>query len=415
MARSAHQMEYAYEPSTATTMSNTDDPIFNKLKQETIEQFEEQYGMPPFLIAAAPARVNLIGEHIDYCDGFVLPAGINRHVLIAAAPNGASHANLFSTLRPDEPATVMFDEPQVPGQPKWADYIRGVFDGFREKDFWPLPGFDALVHSNVPLGAGLSSSAAIEVAAATLVEGLLGIEINPKNKALLCQRAEQKFAGVPCGIMDQFASVFAKKDHLVLIDCRAEEAQPIPFTDQSISMVIADTNVHHELSDGSYANRRKQTEIALSIIGKPSWRDVSMSDLEGAKSEMQEVVYRRARHVVSEIDRTQQAAIAVSRGKTEEVGEMMAGSHRSLRDDFEVSCEELDAMVEIAWDIGKDGGVLGSRMTGGGFGGSTITLVRTDAAEDVIQKMRKRYKEKTGIDAQIFSTGAVDGAYLEEC
>lgn len=392
-----------------------DNPIFSRLKQEAKELFEEKYGTMPFVLASAPARVNLIGEHIDYCDGFVLPAGINRHVVIAAAPNGTSEANMVSTLLPDEAVTVTLDERLVKGEPKWADYIRGVFDGFYEKDFWPLPGFDAVIHSNVPLGAGLSSSAAIEVATATLVEGLLGIEINPKNKALLCQRAEHKFAGVPCGIMDQFASVFAKKEHLVLIDCRSEEAQTIPFADHSISMVIADTNVHHELSDGGYANRRKQTEIALSVIGKESWREVSMDDLDAVKDGMHEVVYRRARHVISEIERTQQAAIAVSRGKTVEVGEMMAASHRSLRDDFEVSCAELDAMVEIAWDIGADGGVLGSRMTGGGFGGSTITLARTSQVEDVMREMRARYREQTGIEPQIFSTGAVDGASLEEC
>jgi galactokinase len=396
-------------------MMSEENPVFRKLRQEVLEQFDEKYGMQPFIIASAPARVNLIGEHIDYCDGFVLPAGINRHVVIAAAPNGTAEANLYSTLLPDETVTVMLDERPVSGRPKWADYIRGVFDGFYERDFWPLPGFDAVIHSNIPLGAGLSSSAAIEVAAATLIEGLLGFEINPKNKALLCQRAEHKFAGVPCGIMDQFASVFAKKDHLVLIDCRSEEAQPIPFADDSISMVIADTNVHHKLSDGAYANRRRQTEIALSVIGKESWRGVTMSDLEASKNDMHEVVYRRAHHVVSEIDRTQQAAIAVSRGKTEQVGEMMAASHRSLRDDFEVSCAELDVMVEIAWDIGKEGGVLGSRMTGGGFGGSTITLVRTNLVEEVMQIMRSRYQKKTGIEPQIFSTGAVDGAALEEC
>ena len=393
-------------------MSN-ENLILKQLKKELLDQFEKIHGVEPFIIASAPARVNLIGEHIDYCDGFVLPAGINRHVVIAAAPNGTSEANLFSTVLPDQPATVMLDEPQTPGQPKWADYIRGVFDGFCDKGLWPLPGFDAVIHSNIPLGAGLSSSAAIEVAAATLVEGLLGVEINPKNKALLCQRAEKKFAGVPCGIMDQFASVFAKQDHFVLIDCRSEEAQPIPFTDKSISMVIADTNVHHELSDGAYANRRKQTEIALSVVGKASWREVSMADLDAVKSEMNEVVYKRGRHVITEIDRTQQAAIAVSRGKTDELGEMMAASHRSLRDDFEVSCNELDAMVEIAWDIGRDGGVIGSRMTGGGFGGSTITLVRTDKVEDVMAEMRTRYQKTTGIVPQIFSTGAVDGAGQE--
>lgn len=370
--------------------------------------------MIPFWLVAAPSRVNLIGEHIDYCDGFVLPLAINRYIMIAVTPNGTSQANLVSTMFPDDPVIVMLDEPPVVGKPAWANYFRGVLDGFRERGFWPMPGFDAMIHSTVPLGAGLSSSAALEVAAATVIEAMLGIDINPKNKALLCQRAEQKFAGVPCGIMDQFASVFAEKDHLVLIDCRSEEVQSIPFADDSVDVIIADTKVQHELSDGSYANRRKQTEIALSILGKDSWREVSIEDLEAGKGEMSKVVYRRARHVVTEIERTQRAAMALARGKTDEVGELMAASHKSLRDDFEVSCKELDIMVEAAWAIGEEGGVLGSRMTGGGFGGSTVTLARADKANAVMDEMSRRYKEKTGIEPHIFSTSAVDGVRIEE-
>ncbi|MCP5536925.1 MAG: galactokinase [Akkermansiaceae bacterium] len=383
-------------------------------KETVLREFEEYFGMIPFWLVASPSRVNLIGEHIDYCDGFVLPLAINRYVMIAVAPNGTSQANLVSTMFPNESAIVMLDEPPVAGVPAWANYFRGVLDGFRQKDFWPLPGFDALIHSTVPLGAGLSSSAALEVAAATVVEGMLGIDINPKNKALLCQTAEQRFAGVPCGIMDQFASVFAKKDHLVLIDCRSEEVQLIPFADDTVNVIIADTKVQHELSDGSYANRRKQTEIALSILGKQSWREVSIDDLESARGEMSEVVFRRARHVVTEIDRTQKAAMALARGKTDEVGELMAASHRSLRDDFEVSCRELDIMVEAAWSIGEEGGVLGSRMTGGGFGGSTVTLARADQANAVMEEMGRRYFEATGIEPHVFSTSAVDGVSLEE-
>lgn len=409
VTRVASMIEYKENSGT-----DGDSQAFAEQKKAVIEQFEERFGMIPFWLAVAPARVNLIGEHIDYCDGFVLPLAINRYVMIAVGLNGTSEANLVSTMFPDKPALVMLDEPPVAGEPTWANYIRGVLDGFRKKDFWPLPGFDALIHSTIPLGAGLSSSAALEVAAATAVEGLLGIEINPKNKALLCQRAERKFAGMPCGIMDQFATVFAEKDHLILIDCRSERVQSIPFADDTVDVIIADTKVKHELSDGSYANRRKQTEIALSILGKDSWREVSMHDLETVRGEMSEVVFRRARHVVTEIERTQNAAMALARGKTDEVGELMAASHRSLRDDFEVSCKELDIMVEAAWAIGEQGGVLGSRMTGGGFGGSTVTLARADKTDAVMKEMARRYEEQTGIEPHLFSTSAMDGVRIEE-
>lgn len=392
-------------------MATENDNTYAGLKQTVLEQFKKQYGIPATLLAVAPARVNLIGEHIDYCDGFVLPLAINRHIMMAAAPNGTSGANFTSLMLPEEPVKIMLDEPPSAGKPTWANVIRGVVDGFRKKDYWPLPGFDVLVHSNVPLGAGLSSSAALEVSAATLIETMLGIEINPKDKALLCQKAEHEFAGVPCGIMDQFASVFGKKDHMILIDCRSEEAQVIPFTDDSVEVIIADTCVKHALTDGSYANRRKQTEIGLEALGKGSWRDVSMEDLLAAESEMDEQTFRRCRHVVSEIARTQRAALALSQGKTSEVGALMAESHKSLRDDFEVSCKELDVMVEAAWDLGEAGGVVGSRMTGGGFGGSTVTLAKKERVASVIAEMTRVYKEKTGITPNIFATTAVDGAH----
>ncbi|MBK1855660.1 galactokinase [Verrucomicrobiaceae bacterium 5K15] len=384
---------------------------YEELKAALITEYENQYGTKPLWFVAAPARVNLIGEHIDYCDGFVLPLAIDRHVMMAASPNGTDEALFTSLMLPDQPAVIPLDERPKIGSPSWANIIRGVFYGFYQKDIWPIPGFDTLVHSNVPLGAGLSSSAALGVAAATMIESVSGLQIQPKNKGLLCQAAEHQFAGVPCGIMDQFASIFGKKDHMVLIDCRSEEAQAVPFTDDSVTVIIANTCVAHELSDGSYANRRKQTEIALSVLGKDSWREVTMDDLLAKQSAMSEQVFRKARHVVTEIDRTQQAALALSRGETETVGELMAASHRSLRDDFEVSCEELDIMVQAAWDIGPAGGVLGSRMTGGGFGGSTVTLARKDDAQQIIATMASVYQEKTGIEPEIFATTAVDGAH----
>ena len=395
-------------------MVKHNEKVFQDLQTRVSNEFNSQFGMPPFWLASAPSRVNLIGEHIDYCDGFVLPLAINRHVVIAAAPNGTSQANIGSTLFPGEIASVMLDETPTPGNPKWMNYIRGVLDGFRLKGFWPLPGFDAVIHSNIPLGAGLSSSAALEVAVASLIEGILGIQINPKNKALLCQRAEQKFAAVPCGIMDQFVSVFAEKDHVVLIDCRSEQAQTIPLADTSVAVIIADTKIQHKLSDGSYANRRKQTEIALAILGKDSWREVTMDDLHEGKDLMNDIVFRKARHVITEIERTQKAAMAIARGNMEAVGDLMQASHQSLRDDFEVSCKELDIMVEGAWALGKEGGVLGSRMTGGGFGGSTVTLAKADQVDAVMEKMGQHYQKITGIEPHIFCTRAVDGTKLDE-
>jgi len=395
-------------------MTKEPDSVYDEQKSETIRHFEETFGVLPFWLVVAPARVSLLGEHIDYCDGFVLPIAVNRFVMMAVTPNGTSQANFSSTLFPDSPATIQVDEKLSTGDPAWANYIRGVLDGFREKDLWPLPGFDALIHSTVPVGAGLSSSAALELATATVAESLLGIKIQPKNKALLCQRAEQSFGGVPCGIMDQFITVFAKKDHALLIDCRSQEVQAIPFTDDNIKMIIADTRVRHELSDGAYSNRKKHTQIALSAIGKDSWRDVSFDDLEACKDQISPVVYRRALHIISEISYTQQGALAVARGDMEKLGELMTASHASLRDNYGVSCKELDLMVEAALEIGTAGGVLGSRLTGGGFGGSTVTLARADKVDDIIKSMRDYYQKATGIEPEIFYSPSSDGVWVEE-
>lgn len=362
------------------------------------------------ITAAAPGRVNLIGEHIDYCDGFVMPFAIDRYIVIAGCANGTSEARIATALS-DEIATLDLSVPQEVSDPKWANYLRGVIRGFQDRGYH-IPGFDAYILSSVPGGAGLSSSAALECATATFLEGLLDTHLDTKEKALLCQKAEHDFAFVPCGIMDQFASAFGKANRLVLIDCRSGEPELVPFENPDLTVIIANTMVHHELSDGGYAARRKHTEDGLAILGKPSWRDVTAEDVQANWSKLGDPVNRRSRHVVGEIARTKDAAAALARNDFEALGPLMAASHDSLRDDFEVSCKELDIMVEIARQIGRSGGVIGARMTGGGFGGSTVTLCESAKASEIAATLSSEYEKATGIKPQIFASRPSQGAHL---
>ena len=360
--------------------------------------------------AAAPGRVNLIGEHIDYCDGFVLPFAIDRYIVMAAAANGTNEARVATALG-GEPAILPLNVPQPVTTPKWANYLRGVIQGFQDRGHH-IPGFDAYILSSVPGGAGLSSSAALECCMATLLEGLLDTVIDTREKALLCQKAEHEYAGVPCGIMDQFASAFGKVNRLVLIDCQTGEPELVPFENPDLTVLIANTMVHHELSDGGYAARRKNTEDGLAAIGKKSWRDATMADVEEVWDKTDDPVNRRSRHVVGEIARTKAAAEALAHNDYEALGPLMAASHDSLRDDFEVSCEELDLMVDIARAIGRNGGVIGARMTGGGFGGSTVTLCESGKAEAIAATLGREYQAATGIVPQIFASRPSQGAHL---
>ena len=372
-------------------------------------QLKHYFGSEATLAAAAPGRVNLIGEHIDYCDGFVLPLAIERYIVIAATPNGRNEVRLRSVGQPE--ATISLEEEITLAEPKWSNYARGVIHGFQQRGH-AIPGFDACFVSSVPSGGGLSSSAALECAVATLLEGLLDTTLDTKEKALLAQKAEHDFAGVPCGIMDQFASAFGQKDQLILIDCQNGEPELIPFNNPDLEIIVANTCVSHDLSDGGYAARRKDTEDGLAAIGKNSWRDATMEDVESAKEAMGDRVYRRSRHVVGEIARTIAAAQCFKSGDYADIGRLMKDSHDSLRDDFNVSCPELDLMVQIAEEIGFDGGVLGSRMTGGGFGGSTVTLCLKDKAREIATAMHERYLSETKITPEIFATRPAQGAHL---
>jgi galactokinase len=374
--------------------------------------FAENFDRPAQWLAAAPGRVNLIGEHTDYNNGFVLPMAIGRHTVIAAAPNGTSHISLRSTA--GAAAVIDLAQPLRPGaRGDWTNYFAGVAAGFRARGA-SLPGLDVAVCSDMPLGGGLSSSAALEVAAATLLEAVTGGKIDPVEKALLCQRAEQEFAGVPCGIMDQFVSTLAREDHLLLLDCQSRQLEFVPFTDPAVTVLVINTQVRHELAGGEYAVRRRQCEAAAKILGVPSLREATTAQLEDARGRMDATVHRRARHVIGEIDRTLRAAAAVRAGDWPGVGQLMFASHDSLREDYEVSCAELDAVVEVATGIGLDGGVFGCRMTGGGFGGCAVALVKTAAAEEVSETIAAGCERRAIIRPVIFASRPAGGARMQK-
>ena len=387
--------------------------IFNELATNISKEFNRLYGRSPRWIAAAPGRVNLIGEHTDYNEGFVLPMAIKRYAIMAAdhAGNGSKTISIHDTADGVEPVVIDLTTPVTPAKPKWGNYPRGVVAGFQARKMNP-GALDVLLHSTVPLGGGLSSSAALEVCTATLLEAASGKSIDPVEKALLCQKAEHDFAGMPCGIMDQFISVMGRENHLLLLDCRSRKTELVPMNDASVAVLIINTNVKHELSGSEYPTRRKQCETAAKILGVPSLRDADADMLEHARAKMDEVVYRRARHVIGEIERTLHAAEGIRGSNWPTVGQLMYASHYSLRNDYEVSCPELDAVVEIAEGIGIDRRVFGCRMTGGGFGGCAVALVQSDAVDTISKTISADYQKKTGIDATIFSSRPASGATI---
>ena len=381
------------------------------LSLQTATDFKKQFGREPKWISAAPGRVNIIGEHTDYNDGFVFPMAIERYTVIAADANGTDKINLRSSSG-DGAATIDLAQPLKPGaQGHWANYPMGVIAGFVARGLKPV-GFDAVLNSNVPLGGGLSSSASLEVATATLLEAITGKQLDPVEKALLCQKAEHDFAGMPCGIMDQFISALGKESHILLLDCRTRTFELVPMSDPTVAVLITNTNVKHELTGSEYPTRRKQCEAAAQALGVASLRDATPELLEKNKSKMDEVVYRRARHIIGEIERTPHAAQAIRAGNWPTAGQLMYASHYSLKDDYEVSCPELDAVVEIAQNIGMKGGVIGCRMTGGGFGGCTVALVKTDKVDSVMKTIEAEYTQRTGIKPTMFVSRPGQGATL---
>lgn len=375
--------------------------------------FADRFGQPALWLVAAPGRVNLIGEHTDYNAGFVLPMAIERYTVIAAAPAEPAERPLFRLHSAAVNASVEIALDTAPGRgaPPWSNYVRGVIAGFQERGA-RIPALNALVLSDVPLGGGLSSSAALEVAAATLLEAVAHIRLDPLDKARLCQQAEHAYAGVPCGLMDQLVCILGEDKGPLLIDCRSEVARTVPMADPAVSILIADTSVRHSLADGAYARRRAECATAARNLGVASLRDATPEMIEAARQALGPIIYRRARHVVTENSRTLDAARALETGAPERAGALFYQSHVSLRDDYEVSCAEVDILVDAARAIGERSGVYGARMTGGGFGGCTVTLAKSDQIDAVCRELKRRYEGRTGRRMDAFVSHPARGAHV---
>lgn len=388
---------------------------YDALTRRGMEVFEEAFGRSGSAAGSAPGRVNLIGEHTDYNDGFVLPMAIEQRTVVIGGLNGSNVARVMTTTIGNEMAEFELDGLIEHGEPGWLNYVRGIAAQFIEHGYFKElceSGFDAVIVSDVPLGGGLSSSAALEVATATMMEEMLGVRIGRFEKAIWSQRSENNYARTPCGIMDQFASVMGEVDHAMLIDCRSKELRMVELSDPEVAVIITNSNVKHELGGSEYPARREQCFRAAELLGGMdgrivSLRDATMSDLDKLGDNIDEEVYRRARHVITENDRAVRGANALDNGEYDLFGRLMYESHDSLRDDFEVSCEELDVLVELAGEVE---GVYGSRMTGGGFGGCTVTLAKSRVVDDFIGYLKGGYERRTGGEASIFVTRPSDGA-----
>lgn len=386
-------------------------------KDLAIQTFRQYFGKEPTSIAIAPGRVNLLGEHVDFNNGFVLPAAIDRATFIAFSPADSDRSSLVAADFAEEST---FTSESIPAKtnadgaplPEWATYPAGVAWALTEAGL-VTPAMDAVFASNVPRGSGLSSSASIEMVFAIAWSALGGWTLSPMQRALLGQKAENKYVGVNCGIMDQFASACGVSGKLLLLDCRSLEWKTLPIP-ENVAIVIADTMVRRKLTMSGYNERRQACEDAVRILSKDlpgikALRDVSVEDLNRLCDQLPAVVEKRARHVVEEIERSRRAIPLLEQGNIHEFGRIMNECHISLRDLYEVSIPELNTMVEIAQTLP---GCLGARLTGAGFGGCTVNLVEKPAAESFALELSTYYQQVTNLKSEIYICNASDGARI---
>jgi galactokinase len=392
-------------------------PLMQADPTELHDKFQQIFGREAgkLRLIRAPGRVNLIGEHTDYNDGLVFPMAIEPEVRLICRARSDGAVRLASTVFPQELIEFSLQHKIERAQPQWSNYSRGVAAQLIGAGI-PLVGMDALIANTLPVGGGLSSSAALEVATALALLTLAGAEMDPSRLALLCQKAEHDYAGVPCGIMDQTIVSSAKAGHAMLLDCRDNSRTNVKLNPHELRVVIVNSMVRHELSGGEYAMRRKQCNEGVAFFRQidpnvRALRDVTEEQVEAARPKLSDVVYRRCRHVVGENIRTAAAAHALAEQRYERCGELMVKSHQSLRDDYEVSCPELDDLSDEAMKVK---GVYGARMTGGGFGGCIVALTQPRAVESLAHHLHTTYTAKFGRQPTVLVTTATAGASVIE-
>ncbi len=375
-----------------------------EMKVRISQAFEKQFGQPAGEFFASAGRINLIGEHTDYNGGYVFPGAIDKVIMAEIRPNGTDKVNALS-LDLDAFASFGLREEDAPEE-SWARYIFGVCREVQKRG-WKVEGFDVVFAGNVPLGAGLSSSAALESCFAFALSTLFNEgKIEKRDLALIGQSTEHNYCGVNCGIMDQFASVFGKEGQLIRLDCRNMEYEYFPFHADGYRLVLVDSVVKHELKDSPYNKRRESCERVAAKLGVETLRDATHEMLDAIKGEISDEDYRRAKFVIEEKERVLDVCDALQRNDFETVGRKMYETHEGLSKDYEVSCEELDFLNDIA----KQSGVTGSRIMGGGFGGCTINLVADDLYEPFIDRARKEFAAKYGHEPKVYDVVISDGA-----
>ncbi len=369
------------------------------LQQQTAQAFRNHFGAAPTHCFRAPGRVNLIGEHTDYNDGFVLPAAINYQTVIAAAPRSDDVISVVALDFDGQASSFSLGQPIAADKTApWSNYVRGVAWALQQRGH-TLSGLNMTIAGDVPRAAGLSSSAALEVAVGTALTRLAGLELDGKTIALVGQQAENDFVGVNCGIMDQFISALGQPNQALLIDCRSLDYQAVPIPPDT-AIVIINSNVKRGLVDSEYNTRRRECEAAAANFGVPALRDVAPVVFALHQDELYPGVAKRARHVITENARTQAAVQALARGDLPAMGRLMAESHRSMRDDFEITVPPIDALVEIvAAVVGETGGV---RMTGGGFGGCVVALAPQALVPEIEQAVARHYPAASGLKATVY-------------
>jgi galactokinase len=377
---------------------------------QILATFKELYQGEP-VVVRSPGRVNLIGEHTDYNSGFVLPAAIDKEIIFALAPNGGNTCRLH-TVDLDDQLEVPLDQIQ-PSEKGWANYLLGVVDQLQQRGY-AVQGFDCVYGGNIPIGAGLSSSAAVECGMAYGLNHIFGFGLETLELARIAQKAEHTYAGVLCGIMDQFANLFGRSEHVVRLDCRSLDYAYYPFAMADYRIVLCDTQVKHSLASSAYNTRRQECEAGVALLQQhypevQSLRDVTIELLAEHKHEFEPVVYQRCSYVVEENLRVQLACLDLEEGDLRSFGEKMYASHSGLQHQYDVSCPELDFLVELAK---KEEAVIGARMMGGGFGGCTINLVALPEVEPFINQMKQAYRQQFGVDLKAYVTEIVGGTSL---